>query len=165
MKFLKIFLNLIIFWVFYIILAWHWLVIWVLAVEFICPYIYNWSGCAISQSWDRVGDFYFIISAILIMWVYAGFVIHWNYKEQKMSELQKVITMFFFWIVTYPFLYLAWNSLYEKFLFNWVDTFTHTFLIGTFFSILVWILLVIIYFFIQTNNRLKEEFEKNNIKK
>lgn len=163
MKFLKILFTSIIFWVFYIVLIWHGFVMWVLLSEFICPFLWNWSGCEVNQAWDIIGDLFFIIPSILFFWVYAGVIIHWNYKELPMSEIQKVITMIFFALVSYPFLYLIGINLYWNYI-SEIINFTHTFLVGTFFSILIWIACVIIYFFIQTNNKIKKDLEKNNIK-
>lgn len=152
MKILKILLNILIFTIFYIVLIWHGFVVWVLLSEFVCPYLSNWAGCEINQNWDITWDLFFILPSILILWIYAGFIIHWNYKQLPMNEFQKVMTMIFFAIVSYPFLYLMGNKLFAEFITQTTD-FTHTFLVGTFFSILFWIISAIIYFFIQTKNK------------
>lgn len=163
MKIIKILLMSILFWIFYIVLIWHGLVMGVLASEFICPLLSNWSGCNVNQAGDIIGDLFFIVPAILFLWIYAGLVIHWNYKQLPMTEFQKVMTMIFYALVSYPFLYLIGTSLYDEFIAE-TSSFIHTFLAGSFFSILVWITCVIIYFFIQTNNKIKKDLQKNNIK-
>jgi len=163
MKILRILLNLIVFWIFYLVLVWHGLVIGVLLSEFICPFLWSWSGCEVNQAGDIIWDLFFIIPSILVLWTYAGFIIHWNYKQLPMTEIQKVLTMIFYAIVSYPFLYLIGTSLYSEFIAE-TQSFTHTFLAGTFFSILIWIVCVVIYFFIQTNNKIKKDLEKNHIK-
>lgn len=163
MKFIKILFTSIIFWIFYIVLIWHGFVMGVLASEFICPLLWNWSGCEISQAWGFTWDLFFIIPSILFFWIYAGFIIHWNYKQLPMNEIQKVITMIFFALVSYPFLYLIGNAIYSEYIYE-TQNFIHTFLAGTFFSIIIWILCVIVYFFIQTNNKIKKDLQKNNIK-
>lgn len=149
MKYIKGFIMILFIFAFYVILAWHGLTLGVLLAEFLCPYLSSWSWCDVTKLGEYKWDLFFILPSILFFWIYAGFVIRWNYKELPMTEIQKIFTMLFYAMVTYPFLYLAGNSLYQKFVDAHTVSFTHTFLVGTFFSILTWIGLVFIYFIIQ----------------